>query len=647
MRRIFLFVVLGACLVPCLGMDPLWAQERRGAGVPRDALPEELKDLDVKDYYVASSLRKVGVIHALEGQVVVIHTGTGEAYFGVEGDPLHEKDSLVTPAESRCRIRFFTEDMVTMAPEATFSVESLYEEKQEGRKVSTFSLLKGKAMFYALRLFRYRDARVTLRTPTAVVGVRGTKFGAEVYWISGKGAAGAGVQVADRGGEIGPYLVQIGPVPGLGPGPGMSMTNCFSEDGFLDVNGKVVGPGEMFRGEVNRVIPTPPEYVMNFQAQTEVRRDDRKPGGERMGPGGREEPRGERRGDRRDDRGQRPAPPQPPLLGLLGMPPLPGLRPPPMENLVNIISRLGPRRIEQQAQAGVLFPEGKVAGQGSFIAAMILDGSPTGLAYNFLNKDPMFFSVLPSLLDAPDGLEKHTAYENAHPDDEQYKMDVKEINAGMDAKVNYFTLNHLLNQNLQLQTFTYTKAGGQIDPKGHEYLTWGYWTDNTASNGLIRDDGPGTYYAATKKIWHVEGDRTHPDYIDFLQRQNSAFQYSGEAKGVFATSAPPAAVRDLTGPFSCQVHFGSRTVSSFNINVSEPGTGNAPVNLVNGSGTVANSGAFQISFPAGSTINGNPTANETGARGAFFGPKAEGVGGTWNAHDGADYWATGEFHGKR
>ena len=82
----------------------------RGAGVPFEALPGELKGMEIKDYFVPSpSFKGVGVIHALNGHVVVIHKATGTAYFGREGDRVYENDSLTSLADSRCRIKFFQE----------------------------------------------------------------------------------------------------------------------------------------------------------------------------------------------------------------------------------------------------------------------------------------------------------------------------------------------------------------------------------------------------------------------------------------------------------------------------------------------------------------------------------------------------------
>ena len=103
-----------------------WAQS---AGKPVQELPSELKKLDIKGSYISSSFKRAGRIHALTGSVVVVHKATKEAYFGRKGDYIHENDSLHTLAESRCRIKFFNEDIVTMAKETEFSVDSFQDDR--------------------------------------------------------------------------------------------------------------------------------------------------------------------------------------------------------------------------------------------------------------------------------------------------------------------------------------------------------------------------------------------------------------------------------------------------------------------------------------------------------------------------------------
>ena len=120
------FMILLSLWVSFMCVTSLFAQSPRGGGIPRDALPESLKGLDIKDYFISSTQKKVGVIHALSGTVVVRHRGTGEVYFGREGDTIFENDALNTLSGSRCRVRFLDEDVVTMAADTEFAAGKIY-----------------------------------------------------------------------------------------------------------------------------------------------------------------------------------------------------------------------------------------------------------------------------------------------------------------------------------------------------------------------------------------------------------------------------------------------------------------------------------------------------------------------------------------
>jgi hypothetical protein len=251
MKRHVRFVfILGTLLFLMLVWvaGPVSAQQDRGMGVPADAMPQDLQKLDVKDYFVPSVSREAGVLHAQNGHVVVVHRASGAAYFGKPGDKIYENDELNTLEDSRCRIRFYTDDVVNMAPDTRFAVESFEDRRADRKKESFFSMVKGKAMFYALRLFRYKDTRFKVKTPTAVVGVRGTKFGLDVFWQDeGRKARSDGIQVADSGRGFEAYLAQAG-AQGRRSG-----TVAACGDGELDltdpVTGKVltrVSPNEHF-----------------------------------------------------------------------------------------------------------------------------------------------------------------------------------------------------------------------------------------------------------------------------------------------------------------------------------------------------------------------------------------------------------------
>ena len=232
---------IGFCLIVLAGLTlasmNLHAQTTRGGGVPPESLPESLKKLDIKDYFVSSSFKKAGVIHSLTGHVVVVHKATGEAYFGRKGDRIFENDSLSTLADSRCRIKLLTKDVVTMAPDTEVGVDTFLDQRKEGKKTSIFSMAKGMAKFYALRLLRYRESKFNVKTPTAVVGVRGTEFILHVYPKEGEKVAGGAILVADSGNDIATYLAANG------SGQNGWCTDTFVNDGVVGVNERQVGAG--------------------------------------------------------------------------------------------------------------------------------------------------------------------------------------------------------------------------------------------------------------------------------------------------------------------------------------------------------------------------------------------------------------------
>jgi hypothetical protein len=59
------------------------------------------------------------------------------------------------------------------------------------------SIFRGKAMFFVVKLFKFRKTAASVNTPTAVCGVRGTKFGVEVTQEGSKSARAIPVYLAD------------------------------------------------------------------------------------------------------------------------------------------------------------------------------------------------------------------------------------------------------------------------------------------------------------------------------------------------------------------------------------------------------------------------------------------------------------------
>jgi len=590
------------------------AQAFRGEGVSRDDLPEALRHLDVANRHLpADGFKEAAVLHALFGEVVVVHRASGEAYFGREGDVLYENDLLETLEGARCRIRFMNEDVVTLASGTRFGIDEYTHDRDEGETTSFLSMVKGKAMFYAMRLFGFKKRRFTLKTPTAVAGVRGTKFGAEVLWVEDKTARSRGVLVADLGNQ-GLLTAQAEP-------RGTSFTNVFSEDGIVDVNGQTVAPGTMYQGTTGNVMPTPPQVIRSFEAETFVP-EDGEDGGDVPPPLA--EPSDTEEGETN-------------LLTALTGPGDNETTQEILDTLTETVSiETGTETEESQTQPGSDEPEGKTAGMASGIAALIVDGS--GWPVTGMDKGP-FYNWGPNLFG--EGVITHVAYEDNHEGNPSYILKLEEAPDGSSAKVTDFDWGESVpTVNTQ---FTYFKGGSFEDGQGNTFLEWGWWED-TSGSGKV-GSGEGSFYVATKKIWHVEGLLTDQEYISYLQRQNAVYAYSGEGKGVMVDTCAPGNYH-LSGPFSMEINFGTGSISDWHLNLSD-GSGHS-LSLHSSSGVLHSNGEFDIDNVSG-TFNGSTATDPsyTSAGGAVVGPRAEGVAGTYTAGDGGDYWATGEFHGKR
>jgi hypothetical protein len=269
MKR-YLLAVLLALTPLSFGLQTAFSQadtDSRGNAAPGEALPDELKDLDVKDYYIGCEAEPVGLIQTVTGHVVVLHLETNEAYFVAQGDPVFQQDALLTLEESRCRVKFVTEDVITMGEDTRLDIEELIDDHELQRKKSVISMAKGKALFYVVPLFRYKDISGSVKTQTAVVGVRGTKFGVEVRKVSEELAQGQPIYVADASDSSLLYLAATN--------PSETQTVVYGFEGDVEVYSPVdgttqtVGEGEnlqltsMGAGDIEDTSPSTAQQFMS------------------------------------------------------------------------------------------------------------------------------------------------------------------------------------------------------------------------------------------------------------------------------------------------------------------------------------------------------------------------------------------------
>ena len=202
-RYFFISLVMVLFLPGWVALSMADTGSPRGKSAGASLLPDELKSMKVEDYFVESKTTPVGSIQSTTGHVVVVHKDTNRAYFAATGDAVYEQDLFYTLKDSRCRIKFSNEDIITMGENSKVIVDEIVNDQAAQKKSSVISMLKGKAMFYVVRLFKHKTVSASVKTPTAVMGVRGTKFGVDVRK--------AGEKVADLSDDSFIYLAQNEP----------------------------------------------------------------------------------------------------------------------------------------------------------------------------------------------------------------------------------------------------------------------------------------------------------------------------------------------------------------------------------------------------------------------------------------------------
>lgn len=147
-----------------------------------DGIPEPLQGIHIRDSYFKSPFKEVARVQRIlgEGRIVILRRASKEAFYAHKDDPVHENDAVYSMGNARCRLAFNDQNVLTMAPHSDLLIDEVDQDLSKSEKRSLFEVTRGKIVFYAIKLFSTREMRMTVKTPTATVGIRGTKFGTQV-----------------------------------------------------------------------------------------------------------------------------------------------------------------------------------------------------------------------------------------------------------------------------------------------------------------------------------------------------------------------------------------------------------------------------------------------------------------------------------
>jgi|GEM_PF-1324513 len=150
----------------------------RGLGFDRKADETMLpQNLAITDHFSPGFGHPVGRVFLVQGKAVIIHDDGLQGYWARKNLPIFKGDTIVTQDRGRIQIQLNDKSMVTLASRTKLVInESVFDEARGSR----FAFLKmnlGKARFFVTSLLgRWQRSRFTVKTYTAVVGVRGSDF---------------------------------------------------------------------------------------------------------------------------------------------------------------------------------------------------------------------------------------------------------------------------------------------------------------------------------------------------------------------------------------------------------------------------------------------------------------------------------------
>lgn len=218
----------------------------------------------------AAAQTPVGVNATVENSVRTRSTGEGVWRPSVVDGTVREADSIVTGADSRLRIRLNDRSVLTIGANAALNVDSFVIDTEADPAGVLFSMARGVFRFVSGSQGAERE-RVSFRTPTATIGIRGTVIEAAV------------------GSEAVELLAGEAGVPDLSGDPEQSAVIVLVEGEIeIDVDGvrrTVREPGQavaVYGRRVSEPFRLPPEAGRRLEG----RLPPREPGGAGPGPQG-------------------------------------------------------------------------------------------------------------------------------------------------------------------------------------------------------------------------------------------------------------------------------------------------------------------------------------------------------------------------
>jgi hypothetical protein len=126
----------------------------------------------------------VGRLTQVDGRVDLLKGGKLPATPVKVNDGVQIGDVLRTKSQSKAQITFADNSVMTISPESRVGIEAYMIDSAQNKRNAVVQLFQGLAHVVVNKVFKAAEPDFVVKTPTAVMGVRGTDFGVRIYPIT-------------------------------------------------------------------------------------------------------------------------------------------------------------------------------------------------------------------------------------------------------------------------------------------------------------------------------------------------------------------------------------------------------------------------------------------------------------------------------
>jgi len=132
--------------------------------------------LDIKDEFKQGFEKNVGKVQLVAGKVIVIHPIAFVGYYVKKDIPVVKGDMFITLDDGKVSIFLNDQSRVSLTTNSKIMIHDVVFEKKNKFRSSHIKMPFGKARFSVKKIRGFDQSAFKVKTPTALVGVRGSEF---------------------------------------------------------------------------------------------------------------------------------------------------------------------------------------------------------------------------------------------------------------------------------------------------------------------------------------------------------------------------------------------------------------------------------------------------------------------------------------